>query len=209
MRFTLRAFMSAEILFIYDTHCPWSYAATTLVTEIKQALPHMPIQLLHNGYFDGESQVSKESINAVKAESNVDISPSYLNSLSVPKDSTLTANLMTWAQNKCPEQALALLQAIQELHFVKGNACQRAEDIEAIISALKLSPGGKALRHDKLSKDAQTNINDIYELQEFIGTHAIPAILLANNDNLTLLNHNLYLATPEFIVDAIKQELAK
>lgn len=48
----------------------------------------------------------------------------------------------------------------------------------------------------------------IFDMQDVIGTKAIPALLLAVNDNLTLLNHNMYLLEPKAIVEAIKSELA-
>jgi len=60
---------------------------------------------------------------------------------------------------------------------------------------------------NKLTKDAEFAIHDIFEIQEIIGTQAIPAMLLACNENLVLLNHNLYLESPESIIDAVKLEL--
>ena len=46
-------------------------------------------------------------------------------------------------------------------------------------------------------------------MQEIIGTPAIPALMLAIDDNLILLNHNLYLKDPTTIVEAINLEIHK
>ena len=62
---------------------------------------------------------------------------------------------------------------------------------------------------EKLTKDAERIFHEIVELQNIIGTEAIPALLLAVGDNLILLNHNHYLATPSSIVEGIKLELNK
>ena len=50
-------------------------------------------------------------------------------------------------------------------------------------------------------------ISTISRAITIIGTQAIPALLLACNESLVLLNHNLYLENPDAIVDAVKLEL--
>jgi hypothetical protein len=49
----------------------------------------------------------------------------------------------------------------------------------------------------------------VYALQEIIETQAIPALLLAINNNLILLDHSLYLQNSEGFIDAINTELTK
>jgi len=96
---------------------------------------------------------------------------------------------------------------LQYAHFVLGNELTDQESVNDIIDELKLSPPAKCLQSNKLTKDAEFAIHDIFEIQEIIGTQAIPAMLLACNENLVLLNHNLYLESPESIIDAVKLEL--
>ncbi|GLX77198.1 hypothetical protein tinsulaeT_05380 [Thalassotalea insulae] len=201
--------MSAELFFIYDSHCPWSYAATQLVNRISDAFPKMPVNLMHCAYFDGDNKVSKATINAVKEASKVKFSPDYLTHLETNKDSTLAANVLTWVQRKSPQNSLALLNSIQQAHFEQANPLTTKEQISPLIDELKLSPPAKTLQAEKLTKDAEFALGDVEELQKIIGTNAIPALLLAQNENLVLLNHNLYLAQPEKIVEAVKLELAK
>jgi len=50
-------------------------------------------------------------------------------------------------------------------------------------------------------------VHEVFALQDIIATKAIPALLLAIDDNLILLNHNFYLNEPEAIVEAIKIEI--
>lgn len=200
--------MSAELIFIYDSHCPWSYAATKLITQVEKQLPSIAIQLMHCGYFDGDNKVDKATVTEVKSLSNVSFSTAYENMLSDNKDSTIAANLMAWAQNKSSYSAFSLLQAMQHAHFLEGNPLSSKEQVEPIIEALKLSPPAKCLKSENFSKDAEICINEVYEIQDIIGTSAIPAILLVNNDDLVLLNHNLYLDNPDMFIDAIKQELS-
>ena len=52
-------------------------------------------------------------------------------------------------------------------------------------------------------------LEEIFSLQEIINTEAIPALLLAVNDQLILLNHSFYLTQPETIVEAVQLELNK
>jgi len=92
--------MSAELIFIYDSHCPWSYAATALVSEVEEKLPQISIQLMHCGYFDGDNKVDASAISEVKKLSNATFSDDYMKLINGTKDSTIAANVMAWAQNK-------------------------------------------------------------------------------------------------------------
>lgn len=202
--------MAAELFFIYDSHCPWSYATTPLVNAVNQSLPEVALNLWHCAYFsdaDGENTVTKQQITQVKELSSVNFSPEYMGKLSHGKDSTLCANLMTWAVGKTPEQALRLLNALQAAHFSAGNDLSEQADLESIIEEFKLSVPAKVFNKTKLTTDAAAQVHEIYALQEIIGTQAIPALLLAIEDELILLNHNFYLQEPNAIIDAIKLEL--
>lgn len=199
--------MSQELFFIYDTHCPWSYAATSLVNEIDKALPQINLNLLHCSYFDGEQKISQLQIDAIKRQSNTKFGKQYLEQLDYTKDSTLAANLLTWTQQKAPKVALPLLNILQNMHFEQGNELTSAEDVAQTLAELKLSAPAKTLTGEKLTKATEENIHQIVELQDIIGTKAIPALLLAVDDNLTLLSHNLYLENPKEIINAIKLEL--
>ena len=204
--------MSAELFFIYDSHCPWSYAATPLVNAINQALPQINLNLWHCAYFsdaDGENVITKQQLVQVKELSPVNFSPDYMNKLSQGKDSTLCANLMTWAMGKTPQQALALLNALQTAHFSKGNELCEKEDFNDIVEQFKLSVPAKVFNKTKLTNDAAAQVHEIYALQEIIETQAIPALLLAIDDELILLSHNLYLQNPDEFIEAIKLELNK
>ncbi len=201
--------MTTELYFLYDTHCPWSYAATRLVNEIQKAYPQIEIHLWHNAYYDGDVSIKPHNISEVTDLSGVQFDKSYLDSLSTNKDSTLAANLMTWAQYKSPHHALPLLNALQEAHFQQGNPLESEADLADIISELKLSPPAKVFKSNKLSKDAEALVHEIFALQEIINTQAIPALLLAIDDDLILLNHNFYLKEPKAIIEAIELELKR
>jgi len=204
--------MAAELFFIYDTHCPWSYATTPLVNAVSQSLPEVTINLWHCGYFsdgDSDSVITKQQLVQVKELSTVNFSPAYVDKLSQGKDSTLCTNLMTWAANKTPQKTLELLNNLQAAHFGAGNELSKQEDLATIVSNLKLSPPAKVFNNRKLSADAEAQIHEIYALQDIIGTQAIPALLLAINDELILLNHNLYIGNPGEIIEAIKLEITQ
>ncbi|MEW6991280.1 hypothetical protein AADZ91_11365 [Colwelliaceae bacterium 6441] len=201
--------MSSELFFIYDSHCPWSYAATPLVKNICNAFPEMRLQLMHCAYYDGDNHVTANTIEAVESLSKVSFNQSYLATLTHSKDSTLAANLLTWVQHKSNKHALPLLVAMQKAHFEEGNPLTEKDTVQPLIDELKLSPPAKAFKIEKLTKDAEFVYHDIEELQEIIGTKAIPALLLAHDEKLILLNHNFYLEYPEKIVEAVKAELEK
>ena len=57
----------AQLFFLYDSHCPWSYVATKLVNEINQAFPAITLNLWHAAYFDGKNDGTKSAkINEIK-----------------------------------------------------------------------------------------------------------------------------------------------
>jgi putative protein-disulfide isomerase len=204
--------MSAELFFIYDSHCPWSYAATPVVNAVSQFLPQINLNLWHCAYFsdaDATSTITTSQLTEVKALSTVNFSPLYINELSKAIDSTLCANLMTWATNKTSQQALSLLNALQAAHFTEGNPLNIQADLDNIVNEFKLSVPTKIFNKTKLTTDAAAQVHEIYALQDIIGTQAIPALLLAINDELILLNHNLYLKDPTEVINAIKLELNK
>lgn len=206
-----RVIMASELFFIYDTHCPWSYVTTPLIKAIQQALPEVTLNLWHSAYFcaTDESKVTTQQLDEITQLTDFTFSDAYLNNIDLKKDATLSANLMTWASNKTPLQALELLTTLQHAHFEQGNELITANEVSEVITQLKLSPPAKVFKADKLSNDAQAQIEEIFALQEIIQTEAIPALLLAIDNELILLSHHLYLKEPEAIVEAIKQELNK
>jgi len=199
--------MSTELFFIYDTHCPWSYASLPLVNAIKSAFPEIKLHLWHSARYEGDENIAKQTIENVINDSNCTFNQDYLSQLKHAKNSTLAANLMAWIEHKIPEEALPVLNALYKAHFEQANELSSIEDVADIISEFKLSPPKKVFTKEKLTKDADIIMHDITELQDFINTQAIPALLLAVDDNLILLNHNLYLKNPDAIVDGIKLEL--
>ncbi len=202
--------MAAELFYIYDTHCPWSYATTPLVNAVQQSLPKININLWHCNYFsDSDNIIEKAQINQVKKISTVNFSAAYLESIAQGKDSTLCANLMTWAANKTPKLALKLLNSLQSAHFSQGNELTSVNELTAIVNQSKLSPPSKVFNNNRLTNDAEAQLHEIYALQEIIETQAIPALLLAVNNDLILLNHNLYLSNPDALIEGIQLELNK
>jgi len=201
--------LSAELFFLYDTHCPWSFVATQLVNEIHQAFPDISLNLWHTAFFDGSSNIKISDIKEVEKLTDIHFSKKYQDAIKQNANSILSANLMTWAQNKTPTLALSLLNSIQKAHFEQGNLLATKVDFDKIIDELKLSPPEKIFKSDKLSKDVSVQLEEVFALQEIINTDAIPALLLAIDDQLILLNHNYYLTEPEAIVEAVQLELNK
>jgi protein-disulfide isomerase-like protein with CxxC motif len=201
--------MNAELFFIYDTHCPWSYATTSLVNCISEAFPEMKLNLFHSARYEGDELITPLTLDAIVNDSNTTFSASYIDNLTQEKDSTISANLLAWAQVKAPQLVLPLINTIEKLHFEKGLALTTEVDFIDIITEYKISPPSKVFNNDKLTKEAESIIHHITEFQELMNTDAIPALLLAVEDNLILLNHNLYLKQPECIVEAINLEFNK
>ena len=200
--------MKAQLYFIYDCLCPWSYAATRLVSEIDaQLADKVELVLLNNCRYENGELPSLKQAKQVEEISEIQLSQAFKNAISQPQASTLTANLMAWASRKAPGQALPLLQAIQHQWFEQGQLISEPEHLQELISKLKLSPPAKTLKTVQPSKDAAFDINEADSIAELTHTAAIPALLLAMGDNLVLLNHNYYLNQPAAIVDAVKLEL--
>lgn len=200
--------MNTQLFFIYDTHCPWSYAALPLVNKITEAFPQIEVHLFHCARYEGDENVSKKTVKNVEELSNLKFSENYLQNLPQPKDSTLAANFCAWLGHKLPQQALPIVNQMMNAHFEQGVALTAETDLAEIISQFKLSPPSKVFSPNKLTRNAESILHDIHELQDVIETIAIPALLLAIDEKLILLNHNFYLSTPEAIIDAVKIELS-
>lgn len=198
--------MSLELFFIYDSHCPWSYATTPLVNALRNAYPKMDIKLLHCAHYNGSDCAGQEQVNAVNDHSDVKFGKEYLRFANSSKNATIAANLLGWVQAKQPAKALDTLIAIQQAHFVEGNPLGYKNDFSEIVEQCKLSPPNKVFK-EELSNDAQYVISDIEEMQEFMGTTAFPALLLITGEKAVLLNHQLYLDNPQAIVEAVALEL--
>ncbi len=198
--------MTSELYFIYDSHCPWSYASSVLVNELARAYPEMTIHAWHCAHYDGSDCAGRQQVDAVAKQSGVKFGKEHIRFTDSPKDSVMTANLMAWLQNKQPEKVLPVLDALQKAHFIEGNPLGCKHDFTAIIEQLKLSPPNKVFRA-KLSDEAEYILADVAELQEFMGTNAFPALLLTQEDRAVLLDHSLYLNKPAMIVKAVKKEL--
>jgi protein-disulfide isomerase-like protein with CxxC motif len=198
--------MSSELYFIYDSHCPWSYAATPLVVALDEAFPEMELHAWHCANYDGGNSVGFNTIKAVEKESDVEFSQEYMRFVDSPKNSTLCANLLTWIAAKQSEKLLPVLQTLQHAHFVEGNSLGKKIDFHELAEELKLSIPNKVFK-EELSKDVLYTLSDISELQEFMGTTAFPALLLVHNDNAVLLNHAEYLTDPDALVADVKKQL--
>ncbi len=198
--------MNPELYFIYDSHCPWSYASNALVDALAQAFPEMVIHAWHCAHYAGGESVAKQQLDAVTKHSAIKFGKPYMRFADSPKDSTMAANLMAWLQKKQPQKLLPVLNALQQAHFNDGNAFTSKHDFSTLIEQFKLSPPNKVFRSE-LSDDAEYILADIAELQEFIGTNAFPALLLTQDDRALLLDHSLYLKKPQTIVKAVRKEL--
>ncbi|MFT6985691.1 MAG: protein-disulfide isomerase-like protein with CxxC motif [Psychromonas sp.] len=198
--------MTPELYFIYDSHCPWSYASTTLVNVLEKAYPDMMIHIWHCAHYDGNDCAGHQQVDSVARKSTVEFGQEHIRYADSPKNSTITANLMAWLQNKQPEKALPVLNALQKAHFIEGNPLGCKHDFTPVIEQFKLSPPNKVFR-DELSDAAEYTLSEIAEIRELIGTNAFPALLLTAGDNAVLLNHSLYLAKPQAIIQAVKQQL--
>ncbi|WP_394131992.1 protein-disulfide isomerase [Shewanella maritima] len=199
--------MSTELYFIYDSHCPWSYATTQVVNALHQAFPKMTLNLLHCAHYIGKDGASAEQVSAVTDNSDVPVSKGYISAISQAKDSIKTANFMSWLQDKQPEKQLDVLNALQHAHFVDGNPLNDKRDFKSIIERFKLSPSNKVFKAE-LSIDAEQALNDICEIQQIIGTQHFPALIMVVDDNAIFIDHSQHLSHPKSVVEAVKQEIA-
>lgn len=197
--------MSFDVFFLYDTHCPWSYRASELINNIISANPTANLHLFHCAFFDGNQKIASQQLLSVTENSNYQFTAAY--TANNYCNSIPAANLMAWCTSKSPQHSLPLLNKLFNKHFELGNPIDEENDLESICNELKLSPPKKVIASQKLTKSAEAALYEINEIQDFIGTEAIPAILIAVGDKLTLLNHNLYLMSPEKIIEAVELEL--
>ncbi len=118
--------MIPELYFIYDSHCPWSYASLPLLNAIEKAYPEMIIHAWHCAHYDGSDCAGYKQVNDAERQSTVKFGQEHIRFADSPKKSIMAANLMAWLQNKQPLKSLAVLNALQKEHFIEGNASQPA-----------------------------------------------------------------------------------
>lgn len=199
--------MTTELYFIYDSHCPWSYAATPLVNALQTAFPKMTVHLLHNAHYTGSDGAGEEQIKAIVDISDVNFGKEYMRHINSPKNSIKAANFMGWVQSKQAKKQLTVLNALQQAHFIEGNPLTHKSDFNTITEQLKLSPPNKIFR-DEPSHDTECVLAAIDEIQQLIGTTAFPALIMTVNDNAIFIDHSLYLNEPHSVVPAVKKEIA-
>ncbi|ACJ29293.1 Protein-disulfide isomerase, putative [Shewanella piezotolerans WP3] len=194
------------LYFIYDSHCPWSYAATPLVNALSEAFPKMQLHLLHCSHFDGSDSAGLDQVNAVRDLAEVKFGREHIRYANSPKDATKVANLMAWLETKQPDKMLSVLNAIQKAHFIDGNPLTNKHDFSELISTHKLSPSNKIFR-DGLINDAEQILAGIAEIYEVLGTTSFPALLITVDDQGIFIDHSKYLAKPESVVESVLQEM--
>lgn len=199
--------MHPELYFIYDSHCPWSYAATPIVNVINASFPELETHIWHCAHYDGSDCAGFSQIKAAEKQSVQTFGQEHLRFADSPKNAILTANFMAWLQSKQPEKVLPVLNALQQSHFVEGNPLGCKNDFAAIISQFKLSPPNKIFKNE-LTNEALYQQSDIQELQAFMQTTAFPAMLLIYGDNALLLEHARFLNNPQNIIKEVKKLLA-
>jgi protein-disulfide isomerase-like protein with CxxC motif len=199
--------MHPELYFIYDSHCPWSYATTPLVNAISETFPEIEIQIWHCAHYDGSDCAGFSQIKAAEKQSHQKFGQEHIRYADSPKNSILTANFMAWLQEKQTEKALPVLNALQKEHFVEGNPFGCKNDFARLISEFKLSPPKKVFK-EALTSEALYQQSDIQELQEFMQTTAFPALLLTCGDNAVLLEHASYLKSPQNLLKEVKKLIA-
>lgn len=199
--------MHPELYFIYDSHCPWSYATTPIVNEISKNFPEVEIHAWHCAHYDGSDCAGFSQIKDAEKQSVQEFGQEHIRFADSPKNAILTANFMAWLQEKQSDKVLPVLNALQKAHFAEGNPLGCKNDFKEIVAEFKLSPPNKAFK-EELTNEALYQQSDIQELQEFMQTTAFPAILFTNGDNAVLLEHARFLNKPSNIVKEIKKLIA-
>lgn len=198
--------MHPELYFIYDSHCPWSYATLPLVNALSENFPEMEIHNWHCGHYNGSDNPGFVQIKEVEKQSDQQFGQEHMRFADSPKNSTLSANFMAWLQSKQPEKILPVLNALQIEHFVEGNPFGCKNDFSELISHFKLSPSNKLFK-EMLTSEALYQQSDIQELQAFMKISAFPALLLTNGDSAVLLEHARYLKNPQGLVKEVAKLL--
>jgi protein-disulfide isomerase-like protein with CxxC motif len=199
--------MATELYFIYDSHCPWSYATTPLVNALQAAYPQMTVHLLHSAHYIGTDSAGEDQMAAAAKISGLKFGRDHIRYVNSPKNSIKTANLMAWLQAKQPEKQLVTLNAIQRAHFIEGNPLDNKHDFNAIVENCKLSPSNKIFK-DELSMEAEYVLESIIEIQQVIGTTGFPVLVMTVDDNAIFIDHSLYLNNPQAVVAAVEKEIA-
>ncbi|QDE30154.1 MULTISPECIES: DsbA family protein [Shewanella] len=198
--------MTIELYFIYDSHCPWSYAATPLVNALQQAYPEMNVHLLHSAHYIGKDSAGEEQMQAAAKISGLKFGRDHIRYANSPKSSIKVANLMAWLQTKHADKQLPVLNALQRAHFIEGNPLTNKHDFNDIVEKFKLSASNKIFK-DELSMDAEYVLEGIEEIQQVIGTAGFPAIVITVDDNAIFVDHSQYLSNPQAVVEAVEKEM--
>ncbi|WOT06843.1 protein-disulfide isomerase [Shewanella youngdeokensis] len=194
------------LYFIYDSHCPWSYATTPLVNALSEAFPKMALHLLHCSHFDGSDSAGLDQVDRIKNIAKVKFGREHIRYANSPKDSSKVANLMAWLDTKQPKKMLNVLNEVQKAHFVEGNPLTSKHDFSELLDTLKLSPSNKVFK-DGLISDAEQILAGIAEIYDVIGTTSFPVLLLTVDEQGIFIDHSQHLSAPETVVDTVLEEM--
>ena len=70
--------MHPELYFIYDSHCPWSYAATPLVNALSENFPELEIHHWHCAHYDGSDSPGFLQIKEVEKGAGIGYNWKYV-----------------------------------------------------------------------------------------------------------------------------------
>jgi putative protein-disulfide isomerase len=224
-RFSVVLMTNTELLYIFDTLCGWCYGATPAISRAKDAFGDaLGITLLHGGLFTGNNAHAMPEMRPIALEHDKRIheltgrpfSKAYLQNIvmndDVVHDSTPTALAHHVVKRLVPAKLLDFLHAAQRARFVDGQDLTDWSVYVPIVKSFGIAAKQffDGFYNDDMTRTAmELEFHLAREMMAEVGAEGFPAIIMKQDDQLTLVPHGPLFKAPEKIISRMKEIVSR
>ncbi len=202
--------MSAKLIYIFDPWCGWCYAAQPLISAGSELLP---LKFLHSGLFSGNGKRLVNQQDAltflqydrqIASLSGQPFGADYIAAMSETDSSWLDSSTSLTAfaaiEQLQPEQAPALLKALQTCRYINGELEISDQRLTEIIQTLDIDPQRYERfiteNHNELEQALLTQQQAVLSLMQITGQSGVPQFILEYAGQLYPIDHRRFLGDP-------------
>jgi len=211
--------MNATIHYIFDPLCGWCYAASPLLSAVNDRFGDQLEILFHPGLLFAEPRVIETSyrehiISADKKitqQTGLEFGAAYIEKVRLAPvlsyHSTPPAAALMGVCSINPKLGLAMLEAIQNSHYQKGDDVADS----ATLIKLAISLGLNSDEATKAFESSKQNLAIIAakarNLMQQVGGNGFPTLILEQDGHYQKLNHSIAYGNPDVFTQDLERLL--
>lgn len=201
---------ATKLHYIYDPLCGWCYAARPMVEAAKAA--GITIVMHGGGLWTPAIMLTAEKIAYIRSNDHriamltgMEFGPAYLDGLLQDRGTafwsqpTIAAVLAAGVFRE--EAAIAMMNAIQTAHYVRGKRVVNASVLLELAAEIGLAadPFSEALA----SVPVEEHIRETRRWMQELGLHGFPSFVLERHGELIRVQHENFYGRPERFLEAV------